>query len=293
MSAPENPNLIDEQALDDYLKRGSELSQRYRGASGEEPPAVLDRRVLDMARDAVGKSNARLTPSRGRPNWMRWSAPLALAASAVLVVSIVIESGVQNETALLTAPAEEPQAEKAESPPEPALHDHAEYERVYAAPAEAQVDVAADAAKEARIAPTAAPPSREEKVVVQTAPVEVEPPAQFAPSPPPPSVASAPAAENALPEAVESRRALERSSGATARVRSDAELSQTAVTSSRPAPDAQAQRDPNAWLEEIRALRKAGREEEADLQWQEFQRTYPEFPVEASDAARQPGRALQ
>lgn len=313
MSAPRDPNLIDEQSFEDYLKRGSPTSQRYRESSDDEPPAALDRRVLDMARDAVEKSRAPAAASRSKPNWMRWSAPLALAASAVLVVSIVIESGVYKETAPLIAPTAE-RTDKAEPAPEPALHDHAEYERVYTAPAEARVDIASDAEKEARAEATAAPPSREEKVVIQTAPVEVEPQPQFAPSPaaPAPTPAAAvpagPPAENASPPATESRDAAPE---ATASARSDAQLSQIVVTGtqrareavrasgprgtvrgvadSAPETDAREQRptrDPEEWLAEIRELRKAGRGDDADREWKEFRRAYPGFPVDASDAAQ-------
>lgn len=312
MSAPRDPNLIDEQSFGDYLKRGSPASRRYRESSDDEPPAALDRRVLDMARDAVEKSKTPAAASRSKPHWMRWSAPLALAASAVLVVSIVIESGVYKETAPLIAPTAERTADKAEPAPEPALHDHAEYERVYTAPAEARVDIASDAEKEARAEATAAPPSREEKVVVQTAPVEVEPQPQFAPSPPAPAPAAAvpagPPAEKALPAAAESRDAAPE---ATASARSDAELSQIVVTgtqrareavrasgprgtvqgvaASAPETDAREQqptRDPEEWLAEIRELRKAGRGDDADREWKEFRRAYPHFPVDASDAAQ-------
>ena len=78
---------IDIKALDEYLKGGSDISQRYRELGREDVPPELDRRVLDEARAAVAGGGA----ARSR-SWLRWSAPVALAASVVLVVAVVIES---------------------------------------------------------------------------------------------------------------------------------------------------------------------------------------------------------
>jgi hypothetical protein len=84
---------IDIKALDEYLKGGSDISQRYRELGREDVPPELDRRVLEEARAAVAGGGA----ARSR-SWLRWSAPVALAASVVLVVAVVIESPVQDET---------------------------------------------------------------------------------------------------------------------------------------------------------------------------------------------------
>ncbi len=52
-----------------------------------------------------------------QPAWMRWTAPLAVAASAVLVVSIVVETGLKDETVvtpqMANAPAEKRLTEEA------------------------------------------------------------------------------------------------------------------------------------------------------------------------------------
>jgi hypothetical protein len=86
---------IDIKALDEYLKGNSDISRRYREIGSENVPPELDRRVLDEARAAVaGGGRAR--------SWLRWSAPLAIAASVVLVVTVVIESGVQNDASFAT-----------------------------------------------------------------------------------------------------------------------------------------------------------------------------------------------
>lgn len=303
MSKPDDRNLIDDQALEEYLRRGAQVSQRYRQASDEEPPAALDQRVLDAAREAA----SRRAPSKSRPQWMRWSAPLAIAASAVLVVSIILESGVHKETALVSAPAQP--ATKAESAPEPALHDHAEYERVYAAPADAPADagIVAPAAEATRTEVTTVAKRREEKAE-QPTPIEVDEQPQFAAAPP--AVAVAAPSENASQASSESRRALASPTTQAAPARDDGDLSQVIVTGaerpreaarrigprstvrpstadSTPADSAGEQmRDPEDWLEDIRALRAAGRDDEADAEWRRFRNSYPDYVVHPGERAR-------
>lgn len=126
----------DDKALDEYLRHGSEVSQRYREISTDVVPPELDRRVLEQARAAITSSKSR------RRAWARWSAPLALAASAVLALAVVIESGVQQEAApeIATQMQREQQAKPALDPAQ---------ER-----AAAQSDTAADA--ESRLSSSAA-----------------------------------------------------------------------------------------------------------------------------------------
>jgi len=55
----------------------------------------------------------------------------------------------------------------------------------------------------------------------------------------------------------------------------------------RPPSDEQADRsDPQAWLEEIRELRRAGKTADADREWLRFHEEFPDFPVAADDFAR-------
>jgi hypothetical protein len=75
--------------FEDFLKRRRPL---FRGDvdDGLEPPAELDRIVLRQARDAIEDDR----PIRffGMP---RWAAPVAIAATLVLGISIVFKAGVQ------------------------------------------------------------------------------------------------------------------------------------------------------------------------------------------------------
>lgn len=88
---------IEDEVFDAYLGRESEVSKRYRALGADEVPAALDRSVLAQARAAVAD---KMALPRKRPAWTRWTAPLALAASAVLVVSIIMRSGTQHEVSM-------------------------------------------------------------------------------------------------------------------------------------------------------------------------------------------------
>jgi hypothetical protein len=62
--------------LHEYLRGGSALSRHYRKESAPAPPHALDRRVLKLSREALGKSPC--------------LAPLAFAASVLLSVAVVL-----------------------------------------------------------------------------------------------------------------------------------------------------------------------------------------------------------
>lgn len=99
-------NPTDDKAFEEYLSRGSQISRRYRELGDDAVPPHLDQLVLTQARAAVARKDA--APSdelalvrNKRRRLMQWSVPAALAASAVLVISIVIRSGVQDEVMLV------------------------------------------------------------------------------------------------------------------------------------------------------------------------------------------------
>lgn len=76
----------DDQELEQFLARRSELSQRYRAdmgadAAGEGAPPELDAAVLARARAELQR------PASSR-RFLRWGRPLAVAASLMLVVSL-------------------------------------------------------------------------------------------------------------------------------------------------------------------------------------------------------------
>jgi hypothetical protein len=156
-------DLPDEQQLDEYLRGGSAVSQQYRQLRSADVPTELDRLVLRQAQEAV-----KARPAKSRA-WMRWAGPLALAASTVLVVSIVIESGVHEET-YLSAPASAPAetAAKQEAPEQPATDNAA-------------------VARDKAVSGNAADDSVVRIVPVQREPMLDGPSATFIPEPPAPS----------------------------------------------------------------------------------------------------------
>jgi hypothetical protein len=188
---------IDIKALDEYLKGGSDISQRYRELGRDDvPPPELDRGVLAEARAAVASGGG----GRSR-SWLRWSAPLAVAASVVLVVTVVIESGVQENPALLTQPAA---MEKVRAAPERQVEEYKLQEQAAAQLAKQE--------REAQFAPE--PPAA---IVPNAAPVQ-------APAAPPPAALARAAAERSNTVAEEVRvdaKALRDQSGATAPVAVD------------------------------------------------------------------------
>jgi hypothetical protein len=290
---------IDDQPLNEYLKGDSSVSRQYRQLSSEQVPPSLDRLVLRQAEDAVKR------PSR--PAWLRWAAPLAVAASAVLVVSIVIETGMQNEK-LVSAPVTQSKRaaevpierrlidESADVPPPPKL----------AVPPPEVADVQADSAptgarRRSEPAPVAAPaPARApEKKALATPPVANEAGAALARE----QFANAERQKSQLEAAAReqlsaSQRAMRGDQSQPADPRETIEkLEPKSVLSySRPinvttdnvATLQKTHTDPEAWLKEIRQLRTDNKQEEADREWRRFRETFPDYEVAETDAAREP-----
>lgn len=313
----------DIKALDEYLKRGSDVSARYRELGSDDVPPELDRRVLAAARDAVANAGARRSRS-----WLRWSAPVALAASFVLVVTVVLEGGLQDKKTVTlpqTPPAEirwEPSAEpavasddKANADDERKLVDELRKRQGVVSDDNIRVQNASQPAREfapppaplivpAQSASTVAKAEAERmksaapaQEVVVTAQSRRDDEQQLAGS----AVTAvtredtAAAAQQPAPEADSSRDLQEvvitgtsnrRATGRTAGPRSSIP-SDSFRRETRPAPDEQADRsDPKAWLEEIRELRRAGKTADADREWLRFLEEFPQFPVAADDLAR-------
>jgi hypothetical protein len=88
---------INDKELDEYLAGGSAVSRRYRELGADDVPAELDRLVVQRARAEVAR------PSRAQ-RWRRWSVPVALAASVVLVVTILIEPAMREQSVVPTEP---------------------------------------------------------------------------------------------------------------------------------------------------------------------------------------------
>jgi hypothetical protein len=311
---------IDIKALDEYLKGGSDISQRYRELGREDVPPELDRRVLDEARAAAASGGTKRSRS-----WLRWSAPVALAASVVLVVTVVLERGVQDDTSFAVQTVKQDrQAEEFKLQEETSQARQQEPQAQFVPE---QPDMVAPAA------PPAAPlPKVEVQRSKSVAPEEVR---VQAPAMRDQSLATSPVAVESVAdeagerllanqqpapslgrtETISSRKEMDRAAGAVADTSTDASsaVQEVAVTGNRvrrapgrtagprntisnsafssetrPTADADAeQADPEKLLEEIRDLRRADKAVEADRAWQHFRKVFPDFPVADDDIARQ------
>lgn len=73
-------DIKDEQALEEYLQGGSDLSRRYRTEADAMPPARLDAVIMAAARKAQGD----------KKTITQWYIPLSLAAVIVIGISVVL-----------------------------------------------------------------------------------------------------------------------------------------------------------------------------------------------------------
>ena len=282
----------DEQSFDEYLQRGSPVSQQYRALDEGDVPNELDARILARASDAVR------SPREKARAWRRWSVPVGLAASTVLVVSVVLE-GVQHEPVMTRAPAPS--------------HAESEIRESVTPPAEvtsARPQQPASVAEERVPAPP--PPDRT---------VARERPAPRAQTPPQPSFDVANeerAIESSKSEQSEvsaarspsglryeaSDQALHASAqrqvrpGAESAANADSDrrarvaapprgLSNASAAYEAPAPESKrVEMDAEQWLDRIRVLRETGEIDEADREWRAFRKAYPQHSVDEDDSAR-------
>jgi negative regulator of sigma E activity len=82
--------------LEEYLRGGSELSRRYKQEAAPLPPHILDRRVLQLSREAPGLEQptaqraAQRTARRTAQRLTSGLQPLAFAACVLLSVALVL-----------------------------------------------------------------------------------------------------------------------------------------------------------------------------------------------------------
>lgn len=297
----------EDKVLDEYLSGKSQVSRHYRGLETDDVPAHLDDRILAQARAAVAAPVDELAGVREkRRRLMRWSIPAALAASALLVVSIVIRTGTHNEFELAPAgappasPMAKPEVAKAAensvvliTPPRDATTE---------SPVLAPRGVSQARAQRAEQSITAHAERARESIYDEplaiTAPAPTAAPAEVPSAPPPVAEAReqeyAVRADRALADqqlAAAARDAATRQSVA-ASAGQEMAFKRTAQPAAAPAfvssesSDAVRQRTPETWLEHIRQLRRDGKEEEADKEWRSFREKYPDHVVSETDLAR-------
>lgn len=256
MSAPD-PNL--DKHVDDLLAGRSDLSRRYRADSTEQPPADLDRRILAQAAAAVGK-DAKVVPLPARSR-ARWMVPFAVAATVLLSFAIFREAGVGTGVALreeagpvtLPAPVEAPLAEAQTQ--SQFMEDRSAAERR---------SVEAESAESAKVLTDAAPPA---PAPVAPPPPVVTPPVALQPPEVAVAVSEAPAT-NAIqglanPRSPPARPSPAARAGAIAAAQQDASAASAISVED--------------WLRDIRKLRTAGRNEDADAALENFLKAYPDY----------------
>ena len=253
-------------ANDDH--RDPQVSRIYARASQGEPPPALDAAILAAARAAVAPAARPAT----RPWWRRLQAPLALAATLVLAIALTLTVD-RNPPPDATLPPATP-AERPAARMEQALPDRSD---TAARPAAAPASPTPTAPL---ATPAAAPPHRAEPAAKSEAAapaLPAAPPATVAPS-------SAAAEAGARPPGTPALRSLEAGpADRTANERRKAtEAPSEAARAAVVPPDAE------AWIAEIRALLRAGRNEEAAQRLREFRAAWPDHPLPAD--LRPPGQ---
>jgi hypothetical protein len=236
----------------------SELHALYREAATEEPGPLLDRNILDAARAEVQPA---IAPRRQRPRWQSWFAATSAVAVAVLGLSLTWRVMDEQEQALRqeisagqAAPDTVSRSAPAEVPPA------AKPSRNAQAPA---VDAAVVRSK-------AAAPALDATV------------AQSKPGAPTPAPAPAPAEPLAFPGAPAASAPAEASAQKSRRAEAD-QMRETrdASAASSAAPASALGKltvaAPEAWLQQIRELRAAGRIAEAAQSLARFRGRYPDF----------------
>lgn len=249
--------------LEDYLARRSSLSRRYRELEDDAPPPELDARVLAEARRAVEQSNTHRTRS------MRWRAPLAVAATVLLTVAVVLE--VTQRPAGENAPVPQGSKEQATTPAESAAVSSTPAE---AAPARDTVGRESQPPQQTS-APAASVEGRSAPIESGGSVRDVESERQVLEA----SRAEQTAAPHAGPAAGAER---DSRTAAPAEMSSLARETDETVSGDSPAEMSDPQ-DPEAWLERIEALRVAGRTAEADAELERFRQAFPDRDLRGTE----------
>jgi hypothetical protein len=300
----------DDKALDDYLSGQSPESARYQRMKANEVPLELDRLVLEQSRVLRQK----------RPMWQLIAPSLAVAATAVLTLSIVMRdrvespANVKSDVAAAAPPAVVPKLEASEpipmiqSPPVDAssklkegevqqpssdvgLAESVELLRSERRSEREKKSIEANVA----VAPAFAPAPKEERAAVTAIqPATTAPPVES----PPISAREPEAFASASRETLEANASAARDKEVETMQRSKASdrlqdrAGSSAAAEAKKAAPARAEsapvrtRDPMGWLQEIRQLRIEGRRADADAEWKKFVAAYPTVDVPKDDPAR-------
>ena len=282
------------------------LLRIYRHHATESPSAALDARILAMAAAATDPP---LRVSALRP-WMRYAASMTAVVLAAGIGWRLLDTqrpelaSTQRDTrerpvSAMPAPSPAPAAVHAEAAramggaPAVTVSGRAADE-IPAHAAAPRLDAARAAAEPTlRSAPAAATPPPAPAQLGETlpapAPSAFAERSQAAPAPAPPAAGSAPRATTS-PEATPqptwnaAPKAVQRESRLAAQEAVAEKVAESAPASAPIATDALSKRqrsplDPQAWLDDVRALLQSGHVEEARVSLREWRRRYPQHPL--------------
>jgi hypothetical protein len=227
-----------------------------------EPPKAVDDIVLKKAREAIHAQPHTDRTQQQPARAARWATPVALAATILLCLSIVLNVSLNTNRPTANRPRmTAASADKAPLPPPPPPADRLERKET-GAPAQARSSASEDERREDRT-PALTADSMSARAI-SNAPVskpeapQVERGAQ----------AEAPPVAGAVPADALKRQA------------ETAEPQQPVLAKRKAEAAVPHPRDPRVWLREIDALRAHGKTAQADAEMQRFRAAFPSYPVQ-------------
>jgi hypothetical protein len=269
---------------EEYARGTMPVSRAYRALPDDGPPPGLDAAILAKARAAIGERPASELQQR---RWRRIAVPVALAASVVMAIGVVLEVNKQPQPMQSPEQTSAPANRKQEVSNSPTTVIVVPLNSVTSAPPEVAVQVAPAPEPSAPRAEADTPQQRRERVA-ESIDQRLNRPMAMAAAAPPPVAAGSPAAltGNLVVASPELRQQRANQYAAAADSASMAKAIGTA-TAERSAQSEQVQRDPAQWLSAIQALRKAGDAPAADREWLVFRKAWPNYPVPADGPSSQ------
>jgi hypothetical protein len=273
--------------MERFLRRRDRISREYRALEGEGPTAALDKRVLEEARAALEQDARASGWRRGR-----WPTITALAATVLLSLGLIVRVALESDQEVFVPPLPDrqrpandefsatPPAVGQPSAPPPARAPDPIPPELPRPRIEGPIQTGAERAKLA--APVDTRAQSRERFEEKRRDADATPPAELMKQ----EALRTQQAIEAAPAAAEPSAPAESESDATrdyASRKDDVDsarapkAAQRVLENSNTAGTAQRMRDPEAWLDEIDALRTAGRIEEADRELERFRAAYPRY----------------
>lgn len=271
---------------EEYARGHTSVSRAYRALPDEGPPPELDNAILAKARAAVSDHP---TSELQQRRWRKFAVPLALAASVVMTISVVLEVNKQSLPTQSLEQESTPASQKPDASNPPSTVITVPLNNFTSPPPEVAVEAAPAPMELPSQRAEADTPSQSRERMAASLDERLDSATVTAPAAAPPVMAPPPA-----PVAVETPEAAVGNFAAASReLRQPTNQFNTAVSGLSVAkvagapPEAkselseQVQRDPAQWLAAIQALRTAGNTQAADREWLVFRKAWPNYPASA------------